>query len=191
VAALDHYILRKRKTLGDFVELRAKTREHLSNLMPDLEHLDRLIEGPEAVNGALVTACMSRRAPALRASCQAWMCSASVCASMSEGAPLVAVDALNELSAVLAALLQNRSRRRPLSLSSKEEALDAATSQPTNRPACARSQARREALPIAQDTTVLLQALADLLLGALGEPIKEPASATHDAGGGDESEDHV
>jgi hypothetical protein len=47
------------------------------------------------------------------------------------------------------------------------------------------------ALPIAQDTTVLLQAPADLLLGALGEPIKEPASATHDAGGGDESEDHV
>ena len=47
------------------------------------------------------------------------------------------------------------------------------------------------ALPIAQDTTVLLQALADLLLGALGEPIEEPASATHDAGGGDESKDHA
>jgi hypothetical protein len=47
------------------------------------------------------------------------------------------------------------------------------------------------ALPIAQDTTVLLQALADLLLGALGEPIEEPASATRDAGGGDESKDHA
>lgn len=47
------------------------------------------------------------------------------------------------------------------------------------------------ALPIARDTTVLLQALADLLLGALGEPIEEPASATHDEGGVDEPEDHV
>jgi hypothetical protein len=47
------------------------------------------------------------------------------------------------------------------------------------------------ALLIAQDTTVLLQALADLLLGALGEPIEEPASATHDEGGGDEPEDNV
>jgi glutaredoxin 2 len=53
VAALDHYILRKRKVLGDFVELRANTRAHLSNLMPDLEQLDRLVEGPDAVNGAL------------------------------------------------------------------------------------------------------------------------------------------
>jgi glutaredoxin 2 len=53
VAALDHYHLRKRGTLGDFVELRANTRQHLGKLMPDLEELDRLIESPRAVNGAL------------------------------------------------------------------------------------------------------------------------------------------
>jgi len=53
IAARDHYIVRKRKTLGDFVELRAKTRELIDGLMPDLEWLDRLIESPDAVNGEL------------------------------------------------------------------------------------------------------------------------------------------
>ena len=53
VAALDHYMVRKRKTLGDFVELRAKTREQIDALMPELETLDRLIENPMAVNGTL------------------------------------------------------------------------------------------------------------------------------------------
>ncbi len=53
VAALDHYNLRKRKTFGDFVELRANTRQHINELMPDLEDLDRLIESPTAINGTL------------------------------------------------------------------------------------------------------------------------------------------
>ena len=53
VAALDHYHVRKRKVLGDFVELRANTRQHIKILMPDLEELDRLIESPLAVNGTL------------------------------------------------------------------------------------------------------------------------------------------
>jgi len=53
VAALDHYNLRKRKAYGDFVELRANTRRYISDLMPSLEDLDRLIETPLAVNGAL------------------------------------------------------------------------------------------------------------------------------------------
>ena len=53
VAALDHYNLRKRETFGDFVELRANTRQHIKELMPDLEELDQLIESPLAVNGTL------------------------------------------------------------------------------------------------------------------------------------------
>jgi glutaredoxin 2 len=53
VAALDHYTLRKRKTFGDFVELRANTRLYLDDLNPDLEELDRLIESPRGVNGAI------------------------------------------------------------------------------------------------------------------------------------------
>jgi glutaredoxin 2 len=53
VAALDHYIVRKRRKLGDFVELRAKTREQIDALMPELEALDRLVESPTAVNGKL------------------------------------------------------------------------------------------------------------------------------------------
>jgi glutaredoxin 2 len=53
VAAHDHYLLRKRRAIGDFVELRANTRQHLSELAPDLDALDRLIESPLAVNGTL------------------------------------------------------------------------------------------------------------------------------------------
>ena len=53
VAARDHYIVRKREKLGDFVELRAKTREQIDALMPELAQLDRLIESPIAVNGKL------------------------------------------------------------------------------------------------------------------------------------------
>jgi hypothetical protein len=46
-------------------------------------------------------------------------------------------------------------------------------------------------LPIPRDATALLQALADLLLGALGEPVAEPASAAHDEGGVDEPAHHA
>jgi glutaredoxin 2 len=53
IAALDHYTLRKRKTLGDFVELRANTRQYIDTLRPDLDKLDALIENPTAVNGEL------------------------------------------------------------------------------------------------------------------------------------------
>jgi glutaredoxin 2 len=53
ISARDHYIVRKRKTLGDFIELRAKTREQIDALMPELETVDRLIESPTAVNGKL------------------------------------------------------------------------------------------------------------------------------------------
>jgi glutaredoxin 2 len=53
VAALDHYNLRKRRAIGDFVELRAQTRQYIDALMPELEELDQLIESPLAVNGTL------------------------------------------------------------------------------------------------------------------------------------------
>lgn len=53
IAAHDHYVVRKRERLGDLVELRAKTREHIDALMPELERLDQLIESPTAVNGTL------------------------------------------------------------------------------------------------------------------------------------------
>ena len=35
ISARDHFIARKRKKLGDFVELRAKTREQIDAWMPD------------------------------------------------------------------------------------------------------------------------------------------------------------
>ncbi len=53
VAALDHYHLRKRKALGDLVELRANTRRYVNELMPHLEDIDRAIESSRAINGVL------------------------------------------------------------------------------------------------------------------------------------------
>jgi glutaredoxin 2 len=53
VAAHDHYVVRKRKRLGDLVEVRAKTREQIDALMPELQAIDALIESPLAVNGRL------------------------------------------------------------------------------------------------------------------------------------------
>lgn len=53
ISARDHYIVRKRRRLGDFTELRARTREQIDALMPELETLDRLIKSPTAVNGKL------------------------------------------------------------------------------------------------------------------------------------------
>src|SRR5690242_3990350 len=51
IAAHDHYVVRKRKALGDLVELRARTRELVDALMPELEKLAAMIEIPTAVNG--------------------------------------------------------------------------------------------------------------------------------------------
>jgi glutaredoxin 2 len=53
VAALSHYQVRKRKVFGDFTELLARTRTLISELMPELEALDRMIESPTAINGTL------------------------------------------------------------------------------------------------------------------------------------------
>jgi glutaredoxin 2 len=53
VAALSHYQIRKRKALGDLTELLARTRPLISELMPELEALDRMIESPAAINGVL------------------------------------------------------------------------------------------------------------------------------------------
>jgi glutaredoxin 2 len=53
VAALDHYTVRKRQSLGDLVDLRANTRRMLAELTPLLQELNGLIESPRAVNGTL------------------------------------------------------------------------------------------------------------------------------------------
>jgi glutaredoxin 2 len=53
IAAHDHFVVRKQKRLGDLVELRARTRELIDVLMPNLENLDGMIESPGAVNGTL------------------------------------------------------------------------------------------------------------------------------------------
>jgi hypothetical protein len=52
---------------------------------------------------------------------------------------------------------------------------------------------RRKAkdLPIAQDSTALLQALADLLLGALGEQVEDLTNTVHGEGVADEPQDHT
>jgi glutaredoxin 2 len=53
VAALSHYQVRKLKIYGDFTELLARTRALVSELMPELGALDRMIESPAAINGTL------------------------------------------------------------------------------------------------------------------------------------------
>jgi glutaredoxin 2 len=53
IVAHDHFVVRKQKRLGDLVELRARTRELVEALMPNLEKLDGMIESPSAVNGKL------------------------------------------------------------------------------------------------------------------------------------------
>jgi glutaredoxin 2 len=53
IAAHDHYVARKRKAIGDLVELRAATRRYLDELAPELEALNGLIARPDGVNGAL------------------------------------------------------------------------------------------------------------------------------------------
>ena len=53
VSALDHYVLRKRKSLGDLAEHRANTSEYLRELTPKLDELDHLIESPTAINRTL------------------------------------------------------------------------------------------------------------------------------------------
>jgi glutaredoxin 2 len=52
-SALEHYNLRKRKTLGDLSKLRLNTRDYIDELMPDLEELGRLTEDSSAINGEL------------------------------------------------------------------------------------------------------------------------------------------
>lgn len=53
VAAHDHYVVRKRKAIGDLVELRAATLRYIDELAPELEALNRLVERPDAMNGSL------------------------------------------------------------------------------------------------------------------------------------------
>jgi len=53
IAAHDHYLVRKRKAIGDLVELRAATCRHIDELAPELDALDGFIERPDAVNGTL------------------------------------------------------------------------------------------------------------------------------------------
>src|SRR5215471_3974809 len=53
IAALDHYVVRKREAIGDLIELRAATRRYLDELAPELDELNRLIERPDAVSGTL------------------------------------------------------------------------------------------------------------------------------------------
>jgi glutaredoxin 2 len=53
IAAHDHYVVRKRKAIGDLVELRGATRRYVEELVPELDDLNGFIARPDAVNGAL------------------------------------------------------------------------------------------------------------------------------------------
>jgi glutaredoxin 2 len=53
IAAHDHYVVRKRKAIGDLIELRAATRRYIDELAPELDELNRLIDRSDAVSGTL------------------------------------------------------------------------------------------------------------------------------------------
>jgi glutaredoxin 2 len=53
IAAHDHYVLRKRKAIGDLTELRAATRRYVGELAPELDQLNEFIERADAINGTL------------------------------------------------------------------------------------------------------------------------------------------
>jgi glutaredoxin 2 len=53
IAAHDHYVVRKRKAIGDLIELRAATHRYIDELTPELDELDGLVERPDAVSGTL------------------------------------------------------------------------------------------------------------------------------------------
>jgi glutaredoxin 2 len=53
IAAHDHYVVRKRKAIGDLGELRAATRRYIDELAPELDEAEDFIERPDAVNGTL------------------------------------------------------------------------------------------------------------------------------------------
>ena len=53
VAAHDHYTVRKRKAIGDLIERRAETRQHIAALLPELDALESLVASTHSVNGAL------------------------------------------------------------------------------------------------------------------------------------------
>jgi len=53
IAAHDHYVVRKRKAIGDLVELRAATRRYIDELAPELDEAEGFIERSDAVNGTL------------------------------------------------------------------------------------------------------------------------------------------
>jgi len=53
IAAHDHYVIRKRKAIGDLAELRAATPRYIDELAPELGELNGIIERPDALNGTL------------------------------------------------------------------------------------------------------------------------------------------
>jgi hypothetical protein len=113
------------------------------------------------------------------------MCDASICAAMSKGPPQIAIDALNELRSALT----NHSPRgsdRGSSDSFKEE--DSRDDKTITKTARTRAQPRRQLGLTAQRSPELVQALADLLLQALGGGVDEEAQAI---GGRDECEGHA
>ncbi|HZZ22538.1 MAG TPA: hypothetical protein VFE60_08185 [Roseiarcus sp.] len=108
-----------------------------------------------------------------------WMFDESYCAGMSLGPPQVSIEALNELAVVLAAGGKSpkpSSRSRP---SETKEAIRAQEDEP--RPIAARAgprTPRSDPFPATSNVKGLIEALADLLLAAMGERTTAP-----DAGG--------
>ena len=97
-----------------------------------------------------------------------WMFDESYCAGMTLGAPEISIDGLNELASVLASFGANRKRGAQSDPSRTKEVDRAEKPAPQSNAARSRAGTSNPTTPVEGNTKGLVEALADLLLEALG-----------------------
>ena len=112
-----------------------------------------------------------------------WMCDPVACAGMDQGPPRVALQALVKLAAVLDEMSGRRAVRVILRMSSIQEVAGASTSPTIASPTAPELRADRDQLPKVPPSAALLEALAELLLAAMG-------MMTATTGSGEASDEH-
>jgi hypothetical protein len=114
-----------------------------------------------------------------------WMFDEGYCAGMALGAPEISIKGLNELAAVLGSFGENRAQGARSHPSKKKEKDSAEKRIPQPSAACSRSGTSKSRAPWKVNPKGLVEALADLLLEALG------VESLMTKGGEDEHQDHA
>jgi hypothetical protein len=145
---------------------------------------DRTLQVSRNRRGKDLTCIYTDERPDLARELPNWMFDESYCAGMTSGPPQVSIEALNELAAVLAGGGKSSERGSRSSPSETKEAIRAQEEEP--RPIATRAGSRTPRSN-APNVKGLIEALADLLLEAMGERTTAPAARQ---GGGHEPQDH-